>query len=86
METRLDEKHNFSKKNSEKSRKNTKMQEKTENYKKYRNETNQDFGGTRFPQDKISGNAENGNENKNKVFSNVRKRQFESKDKVSVQV
>ena len=29
------------------------------------------------------GNAENKNKNENKVFSNVTKRQFESKDKVS---
>ena len=35
-------------------KKNTKKQEKTENYKKYRNETGQDFGKTRFQRDKIS--------------------------------
>ena len=31
------------------------------------------------------GNAENGNENKNKVFLNVTKQRFKSKNKVSVQ-
>ena len=35
--------------------------------------------------DEISGNAENGNENKNEVFSNVTKRRLKSKNEASVQ-
>ena len=43
------------------------------------------FGETRFPRDKILGNAENGNNDKNKALLNVTKRRFESKNEVSVQ-
>ena len=59
-----------------------------ENYKKYKKKISTRFWEvlkTEMRFDKISGNAENGNENKNKVFSNVTKRRFESKNKASVQ-
>ena len=62
-----------------------KQGEKPEKYKKCRNKTRQDFGKARFLQDKILENANNGNENKNKVFTNVTKQRFESKQAVSVQ-
>ena len=90
-ETRRDKKHNFStknKKNGEKTGGKT-LKEKGKNWNLQELQKQDE---TRFQRDKISarqdlddilGNAENGN--KNKVFSNVTKRQFESKNKVSVQ-
>ena len=83
-ETRQD-KRNFSTENEKKERtgktgeKHKKTKKKTMGKKRKitRNtETTYYFGETSFLRDKISGNAENGNENKNEAFSNVTKRQF----------
>ena len=98
-EMRRDKKHLFSTRNTGGeigiTGGNTKKQErkKQEKHKTTRNtETRrdkisgrQDFRKARQDFNEISGNAENGNKNKNEDFSNVMKQRFKSKNKVLVQ-